>query len=41
MRYDGEFYDCIGDYGKGLAGIFVALIIIAICVWIMQKIFNR
>ena len=26
---------------KGLAGIFVALITIAICVWIMQKIFNR
>ena len=26
---------------KGLAGIFVALIISAICVWIMQKIFNR
>ena len=26
---------------KGLAGIFVDLIIIAICVWIMQKIFNR
>ncbi len=26
---------------KGLAGVFIALIIIAICVWIMQKIFNR
>ena len=27
--------------GKGMGGIFVALIVIAICVWIMQKIFNR
>ena len=26
---------------KGLVGVFAALIIIAICVWIMQKIFNR
>ena len=26
---------------KGLVGIFAALIIIAICVWIRQKIFNR
>lgn len=26
---------------KGLVGIFAALIIIAICVWIMQKIFNK
>ena len=27
--------------GKGMVGIFAALIIIAICVWVMQKIFNR
>lgn len=27
--------------GKGMAGIFAALVIIAVCVWIMQKIFNR
>lgn len=24
--------------GKGMAGIFAALIIIALCVWVMQKI---
>lgn len=24
--------------GKGMAGIFAALIVIAVCVWIMQKI---
>ena len=27
--------------GKGMLGIFVALGIIAICVWIMQKIFTK
>ncbi len=27
--------------GKGMGGIFVALGIIAVCVWIMQKIFKK
>ncbi len=27
--------------GKGMGGIFAALVIIAVCVWIMQKIFKK
>ncbi len=27
--------------GKGMGGIFAALGIIAICVWVMQKIFKK
>lgn len=26
--------------GKGMAGIFAALVIIALCVWVMQKVYK-
>ena len=38
MNMASNFIITLEIMGKGMAGIFAALVIIALCVWVMQKV---